>query len=166
MSRPSWHWQAGLDVAVDTARHQLDHAVRVEMKLATARARPGHHMPRFRSLGWLAARHPASPAHRSPTSYKARELRASVQLVESTTSRCSAGRNTATGCRCVPATRLLPERLAAVATTSSARSLIGGSRHSSNFVLKSLHFKTLCVTLVCTTPPARDRMGCRVVLGA
>ena len=35
MSRPFWHWQAGLEVAVDTARHQLDHAVRVEMKLAT-----------------------------------------------------------------------------------------------------------------------------------
>ena len=73
MSRPFWHWQAGLEVAVDTARHQLDHAVRVEMKLATARARPVHHMPQFRSLGWLAARRTASPAHRSPTSYKVRK---------------------------------------------------------------------------------------------
>ena len=82
MSRPFWHWQAGLEVAVDTARHQLDHAVRVEMKLATARARPGHHMPRFCSPGGLAARRAASPAHRSQTSYTKCATNACLSLVD------------------------------------------------------------------------------------
>ncbi len=91
MSRPFWHWQAGLEVAVDTARHQLDHAVRVEMKLATARARSGHHMTRFCSPSGLAACRAASPAHRSQTSYTKCATRASLQLVESTTSCRSAG---------------------------------------------------------------------------
>ena len=82
MSRPFWHWQAGLEVAVDTARHQLDHAVRVEMKLATARAWPGHHIPRFCSPSGLAARRAASPAHRSQTSYTKCATNACLSLVD------------------------------------------------------------------------------------
>ena len=99
MSRLSWHWQAGLDVAVDTAHHQLGHAVRVEMKLATARARPGHHMPRFRSLGWLAARRTASPAHRSPTSYKVRTMKARLSSVDRGARRRECHGCTAASCR-------------------------------------------------------------------
>ena len=41
---------------------------------------------------------------------------------------------------------------AAVASRPRLAALVAGSRHSSSFLLISLHFKRLCLTPACTTP--------------
>ena len=146
MSRPFWHWQAGLEVAVDTARHQLDHAVRVEMKLATARARPGHHMPRFCSPSGLAARRAASPAHRSQTSYTKCATSARLSLVDRGARRreCHAAMPPCTSGR------------AAVACRPRLAALVADRRGSRTFVLKTLQIKTICLTPACNIPFRTD----------
>ena len=150
MSRPFWHWQAGLEVAVDTARHQLDHAVRVEMKLATARARPGHHMPRFCSPGGLAACRAASPAHRSQTSYTKCATNACLSFVDRGARRRECHDCMAAPCRHAAIHQRKGRRGLQVSPRCIRRPV--DRRRSRTFVLKTLQIKTICLTPACNIP--------------
>ena len=148
MSRPSWHRQAGLEAAVNAVRPDLDHEVRVDMMLGIALALPGHHIPPVLSLGGLAARRTSSSAHRVSTSYKC------AQRVHDSAPSIEAPRveNVMAACASHAGMRPYISGRAAVASRPGIAALIGRSAGSRHFVLKTLQFKTLCLTQACTIP--------------
>ena len=149
MSRPSWHRQAGLEAAVNAVRPDLDHEVRVDMMLGIALALPGHHIPPSLSLGGLAARRTSSSAHRSPTSYKGAQNSglASAPSIEA--------RRVEKGLAAWPSHAAMPLYIsgrAAVASRPGVEAPSVRSAGSRHFVLKTLQFKTLCLTQACNIP--------------
>lgn len=148
MSRPSWHRQAGLEAAVNAVRPDLDHEVRVDMMLGIALALPGHRIPPILRLGGLAARRTSSSAHRVSTSYKGAQLGDSLRSVDQ-----GATRRTGSGGMPWPSHAAMPPDSSGRAAVASRPGVVSpsvrlaGSRH---FVLKTLQFKTLCLTQACT----------------
>ena len=152
MSRPSWHRQAGLEAAVKAVRPDLDHEVRVDMMLGIALALPGHHIPPVLSLGGLAARRTSSSAHRVSTSYKcAQRVHDSAPSIEE-----PRVENVMAACASHAGMRPYISGSATVASRPRLAVPVGRSAGSRHFVLKTLQFKTLCLTQACTIPTEKS----------
>ena len=122
------------------------------MMLGIALVLPGYHIPPILRLGGLVARRISTSAHRVSTSYKcAQRVHDSAPSIEAL---CVEN-----GITAWPSHAAMPPYISgrvAVASRPRLAVLVGRSAGSRHFVLKTLQFKTLCLTQACNIPEGPD----------